>query len=793
MTWAELPVKLKFYISSLTCLALPITAWAVWNVSSNHYNNGWIVLTILTVITVPFFLLLPSVNATVGIGDAYIMAISMIYGVAPCIVATFLHIFFLSIFSKKPRIRAHQVFFNTSSMVCGAWLYSSVFHLMKHGNVDKIADILIPAVVLVCAYFFINSALTSIAIAWSIGESIAKFWAKTCMPLAIDFSISAVAATIIVSAQSFGDLVPLAMAPLVGAVWGWNKINKARAMEAERHLTEQEQLYLRTVESLALAVDAKDQTTYGHIRRVRAYALGLAKLCGIKDQSELKAIETGSLLHDIGKLAIEDYILNKPGRLSPIEFEKMKKHAAAGDEILQPVGFPYPVAKYVRYHHERWDGLGYPDGLKGEEIPLGARILSIADSFDAIRFSRPYKLSIATDEALEILRTQAGISYDPQLVRLFTEHISELEQTAIKESENAPQLSFRKYSEMAESSSSPVAIPKDISAELVQLLELCNTLSGNLELTDFLPILSQRLRQLLPFTTCVFYVNKGDDRISAAHVSGKFSDLIQEHLIEMGKGISGWVAAYRRPMINTGPALDFKGINADFTLFTDTLVVPIVEADESLGTISLYAEKPISYGQSELHMLETVASFLAPMISNFRKKGASITHEVIDPTTGIHRISYLTAIGPQLISTAGENRTPVSLICIEIKNFGQIVRTFGSNLANSLLKRIADSVKPEMREIDVLVRYGLQGFVAFLPGVREDQALLCVQRLKQQIRNAASIPGQGLTVDCQTGISFYPRDGANVLSLLQSAQESMRADSAEKSASGKKVVDFYRA
>jgi putative nucleotidyltransferase with HDIG domain len=194
------------------------------------------------------------------------------------------------------------------------------------------------------------------------------------------------------------------------------------------------------VESLALAVDAKDQTTYGHIRRVRVYATGLAKLIGIKDPNELMAIETGALLHDIGKLAIDDYILNKPGRLSKQEFEKIKMHAAAGDEILQQIRFPFPVAKYVRSHHERWDGHGYPDGLKGEDIPIGARILAIADAFDAIRFSRPYKLSIVLDEALEILRSQSGTVYDPKLIQLFIDNIRDLDEEAARESENAPEL-----------------------------------------------------------------------------------------------------------------------------------------------------------------------------------------------------------------------------------------------------------------------------------------------------------------------------------------------------------------
>ncbi|MBP1609917.1 MAG: diguanylate cyclase and metal dependent phosphohydrolase, partial [Acidobacteria bacterium] len=573
---------------------------------------------------------------------------------------------------------------------------------------------------------------------------------------------------------------------------------KTRVMDAEKHLKEQEQLYLQTVESLALAVDAKDQTTYGHIRRVRVYAMELAKLCGIRNKNEVNAIQTGSLLHDIGKIAIDDYILNKPGRLSKKEYEKMKQHAAAGDEILQQVNFPYPVAKYVRYHHERWDGTGYPDGLKGEEIPLGARILSIADAFDAIRFSRPYKASIETAEAKEILRKQAGTAYDPKLVHLFIDHIDELEQRAIKESENATQLSFRKYAEAVDEdahsvASSTAAMIRDIPAELVQLAELFNSVSGYLRLEDILAVLAQRLPAIVSFTTFAFYRKDGDDRMLAMYVSGKHSELLKGHAIELGKGISGWAAAYRRPMINASPALDFQGISGDFSLFSDALVVPIVDGDEAMGTISLYAEGPIVYGQSHLNAVQTLAGLLAPLIADARKDRTPDSQNIVDAVTGINRLSFLTAIGPQLISMAAESRTPISLIYLEIRNLPQIIRVLGSSMGDSILKRVADCIKPELRETDILVRYGQQGFTALLPGVRDDQALRCVQRLKQQIRNESVTPGQGFTIDCRAGVAFCPKDGITVLSLLQSAHENLRSASEEKSAPESKVVDFHRA
>ena len=139
-----------------------------------------------------------------------------------------------------------------------------------------------------------------------------------------------------------------------------------------------------------MAIDAKDQITHGHVRRVQLYAGGLARAIGMKDQGEIRAVEAAALLHDMGKLAVPEYILNKPGRLTPAEFEKMKLHATVGADILASIEFPYPVVPIVRHHHERWDGAGYPAGLKETEIPLGVRILSVVDCFDALTSDRPY-------------------------------------------------------------------------------------------------------------------------------------------------------------------------------------------------------------------------------------------------------------------------------------------------------------------------------------------------------------------------------------------------------------------
>lgn len=798
MKWNSLPRKLQAYIILLSIIAIPIVVWTSKKILTDSYSPGWLLFLVLVIISVSLKVSIDSEKTTITIGDAFVMAIGMIYGIAPCVVATFCHTFLISVFAKRPKIPTHQIVFNVSSTVCVAWLYSFVYHKMVGGH-DQILDLVVGSAILTITYFAANSSLVAIAISWSINESATKIWAKTMMPLVIEFSASAGIATTFVILHRWQEFLPIVLAPLLGLVWGYHQQNRsriiannARIMEAEKHLKEQEDLYLRTVESLALAVDAKDQTTYGHIRRVRVYAMGLARLCGIQDPDELKAIETGALLHDIGKLAVDDFILNKPGKLTSEEFEKIKLHAPAGDEILQQVRFPFPVAKYVRCHHERWDGNGYPDGLKGEEIPLGGRILSVVDAFDAIRFSRPYKLAMTTEEALEVLRSESGSYFDPKLVELLVEHIHELEEQAVRESENAPELSFRKYFQPDHPGgvAPMLAVPAtDLPTEFVRVAEFCNTMSGYFELKDVFPVVLNQLEPFLPYSTCVLYLVNEQGRLEAVSVSGRHAQLLRGHGMNKGQGISGWVAAYNRPIRNTGPELDFIGLAGDFSSLTDALSIPVIYEGEPLGALSLYAQEKGFYTQEHQDHLQMLADLIAPLLVDAKKRKGSEDQDLLDPATQIHRISYLAAIAPRLLATAAASKAPLALIYLEIKNLSQITRLYGGHQGNSLLRRIANCIKPELRGTDTLVRYGNQGFVALLPGMREQQAIHCADRLRQQIRREVTNAVQGITVDFKAGIAVHPKDGATVTALLQAALESIKSASVEIP-QGDNIIDF---
>ena len=788
-SWWSLSLKVKLYIASIVIVAVPIIFNAFKGVIRDPQDYYWLLLTIVALCTVRKSVSHPSpARSGVTIGDAFVITTCMLYGANPAIVANILYITFLALLlRRKHNTPTHRIIFNIATAAINVQLYGSVYFWLS--SLKNIDEIVIPTFGLALVFFASNSLLIAIAISLSSNAKLLDVWRNNYPQLGMDFLFSACAGAMFVLSTKIHYALPLLFSPIVAGLYVFNdtkkakaEIERARAEEAIRHLKDQEALYLRTVETLALAVDAKDQTTYGHIRRVRAYALGLAKLTGVTEADELKAIDYASLLHDIGKLAIEDYILNKPGRLSKQEFEKMKVHATAGDEILQQVQFKIPVARYVRCHHERWDGTGYPDGLQGEEIPLGARILSIADAFDAIRSTRPYKSAFGIDDSVELLRAQAGSSFDPKLVDLFISHIHELEIAAEEVAQSTSELSFRKYFENIESALAQADAslanqipPATASEELIRLFEFCGGTGRSLGFADALPTLARRLKQIVPYDCCVFYGYHDDASVKAEYACGDLAESLQGISIGLGKGISGWVAAHKQPMIDTDPMLEFQGITGDFKTLKDALVVPLVLDGDCLGTISLYANQPAFYSPNHLSLLQTVAEQVAPLIRELGYSGRNQEDSLVDPVTGIYRFSYLSAAGPQILAHAAATESSLSLVYLDIKNFAHYMVLYGTGTGDLILHKVSDVLRSELRQTDILVRFGQHGFVVLLPGVRSPQALRYIHRLQQMIKSTpvSPAPGTTLVVSCQAGVASYPNDGSDLLALLNGAQKAL--------------------
>jgi putative nucleotidyltransferase with HDIG domain len=392
-----------------------------------------------------------------------------------------------------------------------------------------------------------------------------------------------------------------------------------------------EKSHRETIEALAVAINAKDEVTHEHVLRVQIYAAGVARILNCSD-AEVEALRAGALLHDIGKIAVPDYILNKPGKLTAAEFEKMKTHTIVGGQILARVEFPYPIVPVVRHHHERWDGCGYPDGLKGEEIPLTARILSVVDCFDAVREDRQYRKAMTREEALDFIMGGSGTMYDPRVVGIFITHLPEFEAeilahrntpvptygiTPLEELSEAARL-VAPAAGLAETVATDKAPRQDFSLkELRALYELVQSVNAARGREAALAAFTEKLQRLVPYDSCTMTLvaHNGEDNV-VAHARGQHEDLLRGRMIAIGEGVTGWVLANRQPFCNTDPKLDLPPQLAEhFGEYKTLAVFPLLNETEMHGALTLYSSTLAEYNADHKRLLEEAARLITATLA----------------------------------------------------------------------------------------------------------------------------------------------------------------------------------
>ena len=326
------------------------------------------------------------------------------------------------------RIQPQKIFFNLSCCPISIVAMTMVYGASMHSRLSFPTNFVVGLIGLAIIWFFLNTLSLSIAISFWGRMSFWPVWREGLNLAFLNFVGSAAGAGLVTLLFRKTEFYILLLSlPIAVIVYQLYSFYLEKYEQARNHIGELNKLYLQTVEALASAVDAKDRYTHGHIRRVQAYAAELAKHCGIQNENELLAIQAGALLHDIGKIAIPEYILNKPTALTETEYEKMKIHPLVGANMLSTIEFPYQLIPLVKSHHERWDGNGYPERLKGEEIPLSARILALVDCYDALTTNRPYRSPMERTKIIEFFQREAGRAYDPIVVQTFIKHIEDIE------------------------------------------------------------------------------------------------------------------------------------------------------------------------------------------------------------------------------------------------------------------------------------------------------------------------------------------------------------------------------
>ena len=481
-------------------------------------------------------------------------------------------------------------------------------------------------------YFFSNTIPIALVIAWDQNISALALWRRDFWWFLPFYVVGAIlAATAYLIGSTFGWMTSMLLIPMVYTVYRTYSSQMAFVRDREQHAKDTEALHLRTIEGLAMAIEAKDQNTHKHLLRVRVYVAELGKLMKL-DEPIMQALLIASYLHDIGKLAVPEYIINKPGKLTQEEFEKMKIHPVVGADIIERVRFPYPVVPIVRSHHESWDGSGYPDGLKGEEIPLGARLLTAVDCFDALASERPYRKAMRLDEAMAFVKARSGIQFDPQIVELLGANYLELEERARQQIGQieplktniailrgaSPGAGFepehrsiasRSGAEEAQSGLANPGASQDTAA-IAELNRMLDAVTGMREMNS---TLAQRLRALIPHDCFAVYLRSGEFLLPQL-ISGSLERAFSTVQMPLGEGLSGWVAEHARPIVNGNPTVEPNYLSAS-GLFTETnsaLSVPFHDATGSVfGVITLYSTAAAAFSKDHLKILEAFESGLS--------------------------------------------------------------------------------------------------------------------------------------------------------------------------------------
>jgi diguanylate cyclase (GGDEF)-like protein/putative nucleotidyltransferase with HDIG domain len=594
-------------------------------------------------------------------------------------------------------------------------------------------------------------------------------------------------------------LLAIGISALVYLFYRFNEKRLVELHEAEaerrRHAEEMATIHMNTIESLAIAIDAKDQTTHGHVRRTQIYATQMGKLFKVSD-ADLRALHAGALLHDIGKLAVPEYILNKPGKLTEAEFAKMKIHPTVGGDILKRVNFPYPVEDIVRYHHEKWDGSGYPKGLKGEHIPLIARIISVVDFYDATRCDRPYRKGMKREDSLALLKNMVGSAFDPRVVQKFCEHVEEFDR--LIDSEDIQEQVASAPAIDTETSTKPDAgLASDIlgtpiessgfrsisdaQREVFALHEIAQTIGSSLNLSDTVTLVANKLKSIVPFDSCViFLVDDRSGKAIAAHAVGEEAEMFASRRITVGDGITGWVIANSRSMCNASPELDMVGVPDPIVKrFRGVLVSPLLREDGAFGAISLYSQSRTSYTTEHVRLLESVCQHASSALNNALTYEKTRESALIDPLTELPNArGFYMMLEQRIAECQRMNRESLAVICMDVDDFKVINDKYGHSTGDRLLASVAGVIRRELRQMDILTRYAGDEFVAILPMASSKMAASIADRMRNAVEEqlfsvrAGTLIGLGVSI----GVACFPEDGETSEELLTAAARRMQRD-----------------
>jgi diguanylate cyclase (GGDEF)-like protein/putative nucleotidyltransferase with HDIG domain len=552
---------------------------------------------------------------------------------------------------------------------------------------------------------------------------------------------------------------------------------REQLQEERRQVRELGNLHFRTIEALALAIEGHDPTKHGHLRRVTIYVTEIGREMGLSEP-ELQALHAAAMLHDIGKLAVPEHIITKPGKLTEMEFERIKVHPVAGAELLEQVQFPYPVAAVVRAHHEKWDGTGYPAGLKGTEIPVGARILAAVDCLDALVSDRYHRRAVSLEQAMNYLRAESGKSFDPAVIAILDRRYLELEQKVQQALQRDAELRTGGgllVSRPAATLRSATFLARIAAArqEEQQFFQLARELADALSLEQTLAACADRIEAMCPRDMLVIFLRQ-DRRLRAELARGAHAEFARSLEVAWGQGVAGWVAERRRAVLNGDPAGDFAscpGLVA--RQFASALAAPIEGVTELIGVIVLYSRSANAFSVDHLRVLSGVAARAGTAIENAIKYSQAEQSATTDPLTGLANARSLFLRLDGELARAKRHREAVTVLVCDLDRFKQLNDLHGHMEGNRALRAVAQALKRQCREYDFVARMGGDEFVIVLPSHRLESVEAKIEQLQEAAMRAVAEIAGGSGLGISIGYASFPDDGEDAESLLAAADRRM--------------------
>lgn len=779
MHWPE-----RLLIGFVVLLALACSLTADWSMRNNLQFACYLAICVLAS---GMKVSLPGVFGTMSVSFLFVLLGIQDLSAGQLLVVGCAGALAQSVWKARHGIHALRAAFSVANLAVAAFGANALYHWPMAQRISSGSPLALIGASL--AYFLLNTLGVSAATALSERKRMVDTW-RDCYFWSFPFYlVGASVAWMFSLLTERGHLQSsLLLAPVIYAIYRVYRMYLSHLEDERKHVEQMAALHLRTIEALALAIDAKDHATHEHLSRVRTYAVELGKEMRLPD-AELEALRAAALLHDIGKLAVPEHIISKPGKLTPEEFEKMKIHPVVGAEILERVEFPYPVVPIVRSHHEKWDGTGYPDGLKHDEIPMGARILAAVDCLDALASDRQYRRALPLDEAMAEVRKLSGMAFDPDVVELLGRKYVELERLATNQPAPMAKLSrdIRIARGAAPAAGFEVCEPcnrppaKDFefldsiaaARQEVQLLfELTRDLGKSLSVDETLSMVGARLKRLIPHAAIAAYLTR-DGRLVPEYVNGENLGEFPGLEIPVGSGVSGWVAETGRPVLNGNPAVESEQLAGHAGTLRSALSVPLVGLTGTIGVLTLYRGEKDAFSSDHLRVLLAVTSKVSLAMENALKFRQVESTAATDYLTGLPNARALFLRLDGELSRSKRAREPLTVLVCDLDGFKMVNDCLGHMVGNKVLRAVGSALRDSCREYDYVARMGGDEFALILPASDRESMRHRIAELRE-IGGAAASDIAGMpSMTMSVGEAAYPEDGSDAEQLLAEADRRM--------------------